>query len=119
MPLISCPACGHQISTEAEACPQCGHPNHPKAEAPAGPQCYACSATATTKCANCGKLSCASHVYNVYVSHGEGGANELRCDACYASATSAAKMRRFAAVVILAVGFSVLVLFSAHAWGCR
>ncbi|MGA2258789.1 MAG: ElyC/SanA/YdcF family protein [Thermoguttaceae bacterium] len=24
MPLINCPACGHQISVEAEACPQCG-----------------------------------------------------------------------------------------------
>lgn len=27
MPLIECPACGRQISVEAEACPQCGHPN--------------------------------------------------------------------------------------------
>jgi hypothetical protein len=26
MPLIDCPACGRQISTEAESCPQCGHP---------------------------------------------------------------------------------------------
>jgi type II secretory pathway component PulF len=27
MPLIECPACGRQISVEAEACTQCGHPN--------------------------------------------------------------------------------------------
>jgi hypothetical protein len=27
MPLIECPACGRQISAEAEPCPQCGHPN--------------------------------------------------------------------------------------------
>jgi hypothetical protein len=27
MPLIECPACGRQISVEAEACPQCGRPN--------------------------------------------------------------------------------------------
>jgi len=27
MPLFECPACGRQISVEAEACPQCGHPN--------------------------------------------------------------------------------------------
>ena len=30
MPLIECPACGRQISVEAEACPQCGHPNRLK-----------------------------------------------------------------------------------------
>ena len=29
MPLVECPACGRQISVEAEACPQCGHPNRP------------------------------------------------------------------------------------------
>lgn len=27
MPLIKCPACGREISSEADACPQCGHPN--------------------------------------------------------------------------------------------
>src|SRR5437016_6258186 len=26
MPLTSCPECGRQVSTAAEACPQCGHP---------------------------------------------------------------------------------------------
>jgi zinc ribbon protein len=26
MPLIPCPACGHQLSAQAISCPQCGHP---------------------------------------------------------------------------------------------
>ena len=26
MPLISCPGCGHEMSTEADACPKCGRP---------------------------------------------------------------------------------------------
>ncbi len=86
MPLMSCPACGRQISTEAEACPQCGHPNRLVEREPTGPTCYACSAPATTRCQSCGKLSCALHLQSVYVSHGHGGAYELRCDSCYNSA---------------------------------
>jgi hypothetical protein len=85
MPLINCPACGRQISTEAEACPQCGHPNRPTAPA-TGPPCYACSAAATTRCQRCGALSCAQHLQSIYVSHGQGGAYELRCESCYSSA---------------------------------
>lgn len=34
MPLVTCPACQRQISTEAAACPGCGHPQAP-APAPA------------------------------------------------------------------------------------
>src|SRR5262245_15955278 len=88
MPLIECPACGRQISTEAEACPQCGHPNRASAREPAttGPKCYACSNLATTRCQSCGALSCAVHLQSIYVSHGRGGAYELRCDSCYSSA---------------------------------
>jgi len=26
MALISCPECGHQVSSSAPACPSCGHP---------------------------------------------------------------------------------------------
>jgi hypothetical protein len=51
-----------------------------------GPQCYACSATATTRCQRCNALSCAEHVQSIYVSHGRGGAYELRCQSCYSSA---------------------------------
>jgi hypothetical protein len=86
MPLISCPECGRQISTQAEACPQCGHPNQPAKQLPAGPRCYACSAAATTRCQSCGKLSCALHLQSIYVSHNQGGAYELRCESCYSTA---------------------------------
>jgi predicted amidophosphoribosyltransferase len=84
MPLINCPACGREISIEAEACPGCGHPNRPRA--PSGPSCYACSAAATTRCQSCGALSCAEHLQSIYVWHGQGGAYELRCQSCYSSA---------------------------------
>jgi hypothetical protein len=87
MPLIPCPACGREISTEAAACPQCGHPNRP-AEPAAGPRCYACPAAATTRCQRCGAPSCAAHLQSIYVPHGEGGAYELRCERCYASAVT-------------------------------
>lgn len=88
MPLVNCPECGRQISTAAEACPQCGHPMRGRAATPTpvGPACYACSATATTRCQSCGALSCAQHLDSIYVSHGKGGAYELRCQSCYSSA---------------------------------
>ena len=86
MPLIECAACGREISTEAEACPQCGHPNRAAARAATGPKCYACSAAATTRCQSCGVLSCAQHLRSIYVTHGRGGAYELRCESCYSSA---------------------------------
>jgi hypothetical protein len=92
MPLIPCPECGREISTAAEACPQCGHPNRPAPREPesepAGPQCYACTAPATTRCQSCGALSCALHLESIYVSHGRGGAYELRCQSCYQSAVT-------------------------------
>lgn len=88
MPLITCPECGRQISTAAEACPQCGHPNRPVApeRVESGPRCYACNATATTRCQSCGRLSCALHLESIFVSHGRGGGYELRCESCHASA---------------------------------
>lgn len=110
MPLINCPACGHAISIEAEACPQCGHPNRPSMRVPGGPTCYACSATATTRCQKCGALSCAVHLQSIYVPHGEGGAYELRCESCYASAESWKTFRWVIAGVIL---FIILMIFVA------
>src|SRR6516164_6882394 len=88
MPLMSCPECGRQVSTEADACPQCGHPMRRTAQAPGSPRCYACSAPATTRCQSCGALSCAEHLQSIYVQHGKGGAYELRCESCYSSAVS-------------------------------
>ena len=86
MPLVNCPECGRQISTAADSCPQCGHPTRPGAGSSVGPKCYACALRATTRCQKCGALSCAVHLQPIYVSHGEGGANELRCVSCYSSA---------------------------------
>src|SRR5262245_57852246 len=86
MALVNCPECDRQISTEAEACPQCGYPMRVAAPVDEGPTCYACTAPATTRCHSCGKLSCALHLRNIFVSHGRGGAYELRCESCYSSA---------------------------------
>jgi hypothetical protein len=103
MPLMICPVCGRQISTEAESCPQCGHPNRPARRAPPGPNCYACSAPATTRCQSCGALSCAMHLRSIYVSHGKGGANELRCDSCYSSAVAWQVIGFILAVIVVIV----------------
>src|SRR6516162_11386402 len=84
--LVNCPACGRQISIEADACPQCGHPSRLPAPTAATTKCYACAAPATTRCQSCGALSCAQHLQSIYVSHGQGGAYELRCESCYSSA---------------------------------
>ena len=36
MPLVTCPDCGHQVSTAAAVCPQCNRPMGPQMAAPAG-----------------------------------------------------------------------------------
>jgi hypothetical protein len=86
--LVSCPACGRQISTDAEACPQCGHPNRATTRIQVGPNCYACSAAATTRCQGCGVLSCPQHLQSISVLRGYVRANELLCDSCSSSAKS-------------------------------
>ncbi|MBP3960325.1 zinc-ribbon domain-containing protein [Gemmata sp. G18] len=105
MPLIDCPACGHRISSEAVACPQCGHPNRPAQSSPApqtGPTCCRCSALATTRCQGCNMFCCPRHVQSIYVQHGRGGANELRCPSCYESAMTLTIFGFvFAAVVVV------------------
>ncbi len=37
MPLVTCPDCGHQVSTSAAVCPQCNRPMSPQLAAPASP----------------------------------------------------------------------------------
>jgi hypothetical protein len=103
MPLIACPECGRQISTAAEACPQCGHPSQPATRPATGPTCHACSLPATTRCQRCGGLSCAQHLQNIYVPHGQGGAYELRCPNCYDSAM----VRK---IISWTIGGSILLL---------
>jgi len=112
MPLIACPACGRQISIAAEACPQCGHPNRPAADTQSGPRCYHCSAAATTRCQCCGVLSCAVHLQPIYVNHGRGGANELRCNSCYGSAM----IWKVVGFVIFAIIASIIALVVLGAW---
>lgn len=85
MSLTSCPECGHQVSSAADACPNCAFPMRKIRQAD-GPTCYECSRDATTRCQSCGTMSCAEHVQSIYVSHGRGGAYELRCKSCYSSA---------------------------------
>lgn len=109
MPLIDCPACGRLISSEAEACPQCGHPNRANVDISTGPRCYACSATATTKCVACGVLSCAMHLENIYVAHGRGGGYELRCESCYSSAQTWKVIGWIFAGVILIIGLAMVM----------
>ena len=111
MPLIPCPECGRKISTAAEACPQCGHPNRPAPRTDpepegTGPTCYACSATATTRCQGCGALSCVLHVNSIYVQHGQGGANELRCEKCYSSAMA------WKVVGFIIIGVAAIIMFA-------
>jgi len=111
MPLTSCPECGRQISTAAVACPQCGHPMRPAARAPDGPKCYSCLAPATTRCQSCGALSCAQHLQSIYVSHGKGGAYELRCQSCYSLAMVWKVVGGVFFVIILII---ILFMMSSH-----
>jgi hypothetical protein len=102
--LVDCPACGGRVSTEAVSCPHCGHPMRAAVVGPAGPVCYACTTPATTRCQSCGALSCALHLQSIYVSHGRGGAYELRCTRCHSSARMWQSLGLiWAAVVILGV----------------
>ena len=110
MSLIACSACGHRISVEAEACPQCGHPNRASRPEADAPKCYACSATATIRCQSCGVLSCARHLQSIYVTHGRGGAYELRCKDCYSFAVTWTVVSGvIVAVVVLAI---LLLIFA-------
>lgn len=102
MRLINCQVCNREISSEAEACPQCGHPNRPKV---IQQQCYSCSGAATTKCQSCNTLSCAAHLNSIYVTHGRGGAYELRCSTCYDSAHNWKIITWVLAAIVLIIMF--------------
>ena len=106
MPLITCPACGHRISVEAEACPECGHPN--RLMKSAGPTCYACSAPATTRCERCDAFSCALHVQSG--SLGKGRA--LLCKSCKEWADKQRTIAWIIAGVFIAV--IIIIAFAHH-----
>lgn len=112
MPLINCSACGNKISVEAEACPQCGHPNRLVARDPTEPKCYACSATATTRCQSCGTFSCARHLQSIFVSRNRGGGYELRCESCYSYAQI---WQVIGAVLIVVILLIVVAVWFANA----
>ena len=102
MALVTCPACGRQISIEADACPQCGHPNRLPAPTAATTKCYACAAPATTRCQSCGALSCAQHLQSIFVPHWGGWGYELRCQSCYSSGeTGKIVLWVFAGIVLI------------------
>ena len=44
---------------------------------------------------------------NIYVSHGQGGANELLCQSCYSSATTWKIVGFIIAMVVMAVMFLI------------
>jgi hypothetical protein len=103
--LIDCPECGRQISTTAEACPGCGHPNRPTA-ASAGPKCYSCPATATTKCQKCNAPSCVPHVEGVTINLDN--IRELRCAGCVSAANGSKTFHGVMIVVVLLIAFVVM-----------
>jgi hypothetical protein len=74
----------------------------------AGPKCYACTGLTTTRCQSCGALSCAQYLQSIYVSHGRGGAYELRCESCY---SSAATWKVVGWVIAVIVGIIMLICF--------
>src|SRR5262249_19222170 len=80
----------------------------------------ACAAPATTRCQSCGALSCATHLQSVYVSHGRGGAYELRCAPCYASAMESKALNMvigICLIVVVLIIILVIVLQSQRAKG--
>jgi hypothetical protein len=111
MPLIDCPACGHQISVEADACPQCGHPNRQVEYDPSEPSCYTCSAPATTRCMRCNRLSCVRHVQSVHVRYNRGEGHELLCKNCRAW------IEKWQKVGWIVAGILITIMLFAFLWG--
>jgi hypothetical protein len=58
-------------------------------------------------------LSCALHVQPIYVSHGRGGANELRCTSCYSSAMA---WKVVGYVIMAIIAAIILLIFVGGAW---
>lgn len=118
MPLTNCTACGWQVSTEVTACPQCGHPQRlqQQQQVPTAPTCYACAAQATTRCQSCNALSCAQHLQSIYVSHGKGGAYELRCESCYSSARAWQTIGWVIGIIVLLIAAIIFFGYWLPSW---
>lgn len=110
--LTNCPVCSRQVSTAADTCPQCGHPLRVAAPVQAGAKCYSCSAAATTRCQSCEALSCALHLQSIYVTHGRGGAYELRCESCHSEAEIWKVVGGIATVIVIVV----ILIYASGGW---
>jgi uncharacterized protein YbaR (Trm112 family) len=115
MSLISCPECSGKLSTAAEACPHCGHPTdlitrpqrtHDKDEDDEL-VCYACERTATTKCQECGALSCLAHIHNSLRSS---DGLPLRCAKCFEAANKEDTAGCAVMIALAIIGFIVLMV---------
>jgi hypothetical protein len=51
------------------------------------------------------------HLESIYVSHGQGGAYELRCESCYSSAETRKAIGRVIAVVVVLVILMIFLTF--------
>jgi hypothetical protein len=109
MSLIGCPACGRQISSEADACPQCGHPNRKTPPAATGlpSQCRSCGEPGVGACKACGRFYCARHGGVA----GFGLAAPM-CSVCYDANRLQVGCR---AVLVAALGIGCLILAGALA----
>ena len=59
-------------------------------------------------------MSCVRHLDSIYVSHGKGGAYELRCENCYSSAVVWKVVGAVRAAIVVAV---VLLVISSKGGG--
>jgi hypothetical protein len=58
-------------------------------------------------------LSCVRHLQSIYVSHGRGGAYELRCGSCYAEAQAWETVGCLVVAIIVVTG-TLMMMTLAH-----
>lgn len=87
IPEYRCQECFLLLPSADAICPECGDLLETEAEAAAeNPICYACGATATTRCQCCNTYSCVRHVESTKIGVHRGEVHELRCKTCRESA---------------------------------
>ena len=107
MKLISCSACHHKISLDAESCPSCGHPN--QAKKTSVEICYDCGDPATTICSQCGVLSCVSHVRSTKILKGSG----ILCATCEAGVKNDREFQKVCSIIFW-IAVVVLLLIASQ-----
>ena len=78
---------------------------------PAAVQCYCCGSLATTKCVNCGQLSCAVHLQPITITRGDDRSRELRCTTCYEQAK---KIQKIGCIIAAVIGVIMLFMIVAN-----